>query len=114
MSLTNKPVPKRLENHRKSFREMGGPLLRVSDLNPDEISFVAHILAGLIKEPRWWGIDDITIALHLYALNSWGIMCPHPENSRLYEGYYQSKSVPPFKECNWFHCQICECLVINR
>lgn len=98
----------RLRSHREFFERHGGPLLRVQDLDHTELSFMTHALACL-------GTDDRLLSkLCLKVLNDWGIMCPHPQGSRLYEGLYVSTDILPFRESPWYHCLTCECIVINR
>ena len=97
----------RLEIHRDSFHSMPvpmtGPLLRFSELTPSEVSLVN---VDLFKSGQ---VEEFTGIFH-----DWGVMCPHPMDFAEYEGFYRSDSRLSFEESNWFHCGLCDCIVINR
>lgn len=88
---------------------MTGPLLRHSDLNPAE---QALIKADFRRRRPVEGMPDHV--LYLRVMHSWGVICPHPQESRMYEGLYWSDSGVGFDECPWYVCGVCECIVINR
>jgi hypothetical protein len=88
---------------------MTGSLLRYTDLNPAE---QALIKADFLRRRPVPGMADHI--LYLRVMHSWGVICPHPQESRMYEGLYWSDSSVDFEECQWYVCQVCECIVINR
>ena len=104
----------RLESHRDSFigREvpMTGPLLRFAELSSDERSVLAHSLVNNLSAEN----APLTPFSYLAVLHSWGIMCPHPMPSRYYDGIYGSVDEIKFDECQWYNCDVCRCIVINR
>lgn len=101
----------RLVSHRNAFLgskvPMTGPLLRYADLNGAEQSLIRSDFIGR-------GSGPIDPGLYLEVMHSWGVMCPHPRELRLYEGLYRSVKPMGFDESPWFACGICECIVINR
>jgi hypothetical protein len=105
----------RLESHRNAFRAakvpMTGPLLRYSDLAPDERSLLESELAHWA---RMVAPARLTPTFSAWVFHSNGIMCPHPIGSREYDGTCRSDVEIPFDESNWFRCGICGSLVINR
>lgn len=104
----------RLENHRKLLEseKRNGPLLRIEDLNPEEITIINASFLEMCKSRR---VEDINQTYIAYAdtLHKWGVMCPHPQQLRLYDG--QSSDVPiDFQTFKWFECKLCSAEVINK
>ena len=102
----------RLESHRRSFlaEKMTGPLIRFSDVDATERRIIKQDVAQRLAR----GHLSLTPGFYLGVLNSWGIMCPHPIESRTYEGLYVSDVELGFDECGWYDCGVCDCIVINR
>lgn len=102
----------RLESHRRSFlaEKMTGPLLRFSDLDAQERRIIEQDVAQRLSS----GHLPPTPGFYLGVLNSWGVMCPHPGEHRMYEGLYLSDVPVAFDECPWYGCVVCQCIVINR
>ena len=113
MSQTD--IPTRLELHREAFRLAGyrGPLIQLEELGPDEVALVN---ADFLTRIRRVSADDITAIYRVYieTLHGWGVMCPHPQRHRRYDGWHQSDTPRPFEEFRWFGCLLCEAYVINR
>lgn len=105
----------RLERHRSSFREARcvGPLIQLEELNQDEIALINSEFWERCRRVR---TDDIQTIYSIYVatLHEWGIMCPHPQPHRLYEGWYRADTPIPFEESRWFDCMLCNATVINR
>lgn len=103
----------RLEEHRKVLEAADGlgPLLRLEELQPDEVALVNAVF---LRRCQVVGTDDITKIYEAYikTLHEWGVMCPHPSVHRLYNGWL--KSDVPEPESTWFLCGLCNCMVINR
>lgn len=113
MSSQEQQDTARLLSHREAFlgaeESMTGPLLRHPDLTSSE---QALIKADFLRKRPIDGMPDHV--LYLRVMHSWGVICPHPQESRMYEGLYWSDSQVKFAECSWYACGICECIVINR
>lgn len=105
----------RLEQHRKSLLEEGrsGPLLKVEDLSPDEIALVNGSFLELCRRRKVADISQ-TYSAYVDTLHSWGVMCPHPQPHRLYDGWRQAEFPISFDESRWFDCTLCSAAVINR
>ena len=105
----------RLEQHRTSFREARGvgPLIQLEELDPDEI---ALINAEFLEHVRRMKADDIGAIYDAYieTLHRWGVMCPHPQRDRLYDGWCSVDTPVPFEESRWYSCRLCNAIVINR
>lgn len=103
----------RLVSHRDQFRgsliPMTGPLLRHSDLNDSERSLLK---GDFLKRRTSSELPDHL--LYLDVMHSWGVMCPHPQSSRRYEGIFCWDHPPGFNEFKWYSCEVCECAVINK
>ena len=105
----------RLERHRIEFenaRRMG-PLLPLDDLDPEEVALVNRSFLERCRRDRVDGIDQMYEA-YVGSLHEWGVMCPHPQHLRLYDGWQRSDSPLPFTESPWFSCGICRAAVMNR
>lgn len=89
---------------------MTGPLLRYCDLSQAERSLLDRDVVSRILG----GTDSERLAVTLGVFHSWGVMCPHPIRTRLYEGLYGSIDSVPFDECSWYSCGACGSIVINR
>jgi hypothetical protein len=48
------------------------------------------------------------------TLHQWGVMCPHPQPHRLYDGFRMSDVPLTFDACRWYDCTLCKTAVINR
>lgn len=105
----------RLERHRTEFSLARGvgPLLQLEELDPDEICLVN---AEFLERARRINADDITKMYDAYisTLHNWGVMCPHPQPHRLYDGWHRTDTPVPFEESRWFNCVLCDAVVINR
>ncbi len=105
----------RLERHRQVFVESKfvGQLLRIDDLDPVEIELLN---AEFFDRCRRRGVTDLSEIYQAYieTLHSWGVMCPHPQHLRTYEGLYRSMAPPSFSDSAWFNCDLCGAGVINR
>lgn len=105
----------RLEAHRRSLEDENrhGPLLRIEDLNADEIALVNSSFLDLCRRRRVSDIKE-TYAAYVETLHQWGVMCPHPQPQRLYEGRRSSDYPLPFDSYPWYDCLLCGAAVINR
>jgi hypothetical protein len=105
----------RLERHRDEFNlNRGvGPLLELEELEPDEIKLVN---AEFLSRVRRVQPEDIVAIYDAYVetLHRWGIMCPHPQHQRLYDGWLRADTPIKFDESRWFSCGLCGASVINR
>jgi hypothetical protein len=104
----------RLEQHRESFTLAGGvgELLRVDDLHDDELAIINRTFFERIREIA---PDDLSgiYAAYLQTLHEWGVMCPHPRELRLYDGWRKSDVPLPSTESRWYECGLCRAAVIN-
>lgn len=112
--MSDSETETRLEEHRRNFRaaKYRGPLLRLDELTIDERSlintdFIARC-AGCAEN-----LEQIYV-MYVETLHSWGVMCPHPDSHRLYEGWQRTDTPVPFEDARWFRCAICAADVINR
>jgi hypothetical protein len=104
----------RLESHRREFEEARrlGPMVRIEDLDQGEIDLInAEFLERC--NGRAEDINEIYEA-YIQTLNNWGIICPHPQGHRRYDGYHRTDVPLRFDECRWYECALCRALVINR
>ena len=90
-----------------------GPLLVLETLGPDEVALVNRSFLERCQRDRVTGIDDIYGA-YVSSLHEWGIMCPHPQHRRRYDGWHGSDVPLPFDESPWYDCGLCGTAVINR
>lgn len=105
----------RLEEHRRQLEAAGrlGPLLRADDLLPDELELVNRTFLSFCRERGVTDLDGLYGA-YVSSLHTWGVMCPHPQMWRRYDGLYSSDYPQPFSESTWFTCSLCGSAVINR
>ncbi len=105
----------RLEAHRRLLEEehRHGPLLRVEDLNPDEIALINASFLDLCRRRRVGDIHQ-TYSAYVDTLHQWGVMCPHPQPHRLYDGRTPSDFPKDFETSRWFDCTLCGTAVVNR
>lgn len=105
----------RLEKHRKSLLEEKrfGPLLRVEDLQVDEISLINSSFLELCRARKVSNIEE-TYSAYVDTLHQWGVICPHPLVHRRYDGFSRSDAPVPFETSKWYTCQLCRAMVINR
>lgn len=105
----------RIELHRESLELNGrqGPLLRIEDLSSDEITIVNSSFLDLCRNRKVNDIDE-TYSAYVFTLHTWGIMCPHPQQHRLYDGFKHSDSPIDFESSKWFNCILCSAAVINK
>lgn len=82
-----------------------GPMLKMSDLDPFEKQIVSDDFFSRRQDGKDMGKN------YLEVLSSWGIICPHPQDRRLYEGSIRSEHHESNR--HWFICEMCECHVIN-
>lgn len=105
----------RLNRHRQAFMlaNMTGPLLRFAGLTALERAFIT---TQFITNSRPIARDDGPALKVCYAetLHLWGIMCPHPQQERLYEGGIANEHPVDFASSQWFDCRVCKTRVINR
>lgn len=105
----------RLEEHRKALEDAGrlGPLLQVDVLSSEEVALVNRTFLERCRRDRVEGIDQIYGA-YVRSLNEWGVMCPHPQAHRLYDGWFRTDVPVTFVESVWFDCGLCHSAVINK
>jgi len=105
----------RLEAHRRALEkeERHGPLLRIEDLNPDEISIINSSFLDLCRKCRVSDINE-TYQAYVDTLHIWGVMCPHPQPHRLYDGRKPCDHPLAFEDSRWFDCTLCGAGVVNR
>jgi hypothetical protein len=105
----------RLESHRAALEqsERRGSLLRFDELNSHERE---RIHADFMTKVRLNGVEDLwqMWCLYVETLHAWGIMCPHPQTFRLYDGYRLSDMPVTFSDSVWYECRLCQAAVINR
>lgn len=105
----------RLEEHRKKLEveQYLGPLIPLHELTPEEVAIVNRSFLERCRRDRVEGTDGY-YGTYVSVLHEWGIMCPHPQHRRLYDGLYASDVPLPFDEARWYHCGLCAAAVINR
>lgn len=105
----------RLEAHRREFQqaERRGPLLRIEELTQTEIDLIS---ADFLSRVRGLRPDDLGQIYFAYVdtLHSWGVICPHPQQHRRYDGFHRTDVPLPFEESRWYECGLCSACVINR
>lgn len=92
--------------------ERRGPLLRLEELDHSELELVNREFLDRLQG-RAEDIDQIYEA-YAQALHSWGIICPHPQQHRMYDGFHKTDVPLKFDESRWFECRLCGTAVINR
>lgn len=105
----------RLEAHRRRWESEGrlGNLLRLEDLDRDEVALVNRTFLDRCRSGGLDGVDGIYAAYAL-ALHEWGVMCPHPQHQRLYDGWHRTDVPLQFSDSGWYDCGLCGSAVINR
>lgn len=105
----------RLEAHRKTLEEekRHGPLLRIEDLSTEELDLVNKSFLDLCRRRKVGDIRE-TYAAYVDTLHRWGVMCPHPQPNRLYDGHRTSEFPVDFESSKWYDCSLCGAAVINR
>ncbi len=105
----------RLEAHRQRWESEGrlGNLLRLEELDRDEVAIVNRSFLDRCKSQGYQGVDGIYSA-YAHTLHEWGVMCPHPQHLRLYDGWHRTDVPLPSVESPWFDCGLCGAAVINR
>lgn len=107
----------RMEAHalrrRRSAIPGTGPLLSFDELDDDESAIISRELLESLKETNPQSQRDYYAALHEILVH-YGVMCTHPVELRLYEGFWRARKQVKPKESKWFRCEMCDCLVINR
>lgn len=108
LSMADERKPTRLDLHRAKFHQQKKmiPLLLVSDLSEEECDIIASEVFKLKKISDEENIQN----LYFYILSDFGVMCPHPQEERRYEGTRQ-KQINEIG--NWYKCLLCHCLVLN-
>lgn len=104
----------RLEEHRRLFEtnEGVGPMLRIEELSAEELELVN---ADFIERCRGRAEDlDAIYVAYARTLHSWGLICPHPQLHRRYDGFHKTDIPVSFAECRWYSCLLCDTIVINR
>jgi len=86
--------------------EKCGSLMIIDDISQSDMSLIAYEIFRLIKN-----YDDPYDA-YILVLSKYGIMCPHPQIKRLYNGF--KKSMSPLANFKWYNCSMCKCAAINE
>lgn len=88
-------------------------MLRYEDLTTEEQALVYTTFMARVRHVQ---SEDIVSFHRTYTevLHEWGVMCPHHQAYRLYDGWTSSDTPVPFEESRWFRCSLCDSLVINR
>lgn len=111
---TSSRTETRLETHRREFRraEFRGPLIRIEELSRPEID----LINGEFLERCKGSAEDIDqiYSAYVQTLHSWGVICPHPQHQRMYDGYYRTHIPQRFEDSRWYTCNLCQAIVINR
>lgn len=88
-------------------------MLRIEDLTEEELKLVNASFFRRIHESEAKELGRIYDA-YVQTLHEWGIMCPHPIEHRLYEGWQSAGSPLQHSESKWYQCGLCQAAVINR
>lgn len=99
-------LKERLEKRKTSKKT--GPLLKLHDLDQKEAMFIAREVFKKIKNN---GQHDEMYRQYLLVLTKYGVMCPHPQQKRLYN---KEKLVYPSTIHMWYDCEMCGCCVLNE
>ena len=83
-----------------------GPLAIMDDITQDDMKLISDEILKLCKK-----YDD-PYSAYIFVLSKYGIMCPHPQNKRFYDGHKKSDVV--LKNYKWYNCNMCSCAVINE
>lgn len=105
----------RLEVHRREFKlaKFTGPMIRIETLGQDEIALINNEFLERCRLISPENLDQIYSA-YVRTLHSWGVICPHPQPHRLYDGFHSTHVPIPFEDSQWYTCRLCETTVINR
>lgn len=83
-----------------------GPLLNIEELEDEDLRMISAEVFENIKNNEGDMHEQYFLVLAKYK-----IMCPHPQNKRLYSNKklsYHSISYP------WYECSMCDSAVINK
>lgn len=99
-----------IEEHALARKNNGGtgPLLEYSKLSAKDIRTISKEIFSTIGSSMG---DKDPYEIYIEVMMKWGIMCPHPQYKRLYEGKHRM-SFPTCKY-RWFLCECCSSCVIN-
>jgi hypothetical protein len=105
----------RLTDHRRLLEAMEykGPLLSFDQLTLEEKQIIHADFMSLVRQLGAEGVMEMWI-LYAQTLHIWGIMCPHPQGLRLYDGFQQADMPLSFEDSHWYSCRLCSAIVINR
>lgn len=85
-----------------------GELLQYYELDEDDRSRIsADFFSALKRSPA-----SDHYELFSEVLSAWGVMCPHPQDKRLYVG--KERLILHTDKHKWFYCECCQTGVINR
>jgi len=90
-----------------------GPMLSFDDLDETEMQIISRELRESLKTNNPKSQREYYRALH-QILVKYGIMCHHPVELRLYDGFHRARGKIDRQDSKWYSCEMCECLVINR
>jgi len=89
------------------MRDKVGPLLSIHDFEADEMSDLATEIFKRINN----GKDKDMYDQYLSVLMERGIMCPHPQQKRMYGSKHSAYSLTLYR---WYDCNMCGCSVFNE
>lgn len=75
-------------------------------MSKSEVSFISRKVFARIDETK---CDFYTAYRDIFS--DWGIMCPHPQEKRLYLGWLQLSVHTSANK--WFKCSCCNTIVVN-
>lgn len=93
--------PTKLDLHRAKYHMSNIELLLYYELEEEDRSRISSEFFALIK--RSPELDHYTVFSEL--LSEWGVMCPHPQDQRLYSG--REKMLMHSDKHRWFFCSCC-------
>jgi hypothetical protein len=98
----------RFQEHCEEYLKSGGTgqLMRIEDVDGDDMSQIAGEIFRLAKT-----MDDPYQA-YVSVISKYGIICPHPQKKRLYDGRH--KSDVPVERYRWYDCTMCGCSAFNE
>jgi len=96
------------KKHYKRYIKSGGagPLMKVEDVDEENMSIIAGEIFRLSKL-----VEDPYDA-YVQIISKYGIICPHPQRKRLYDGCFRSDT--PIARYRWYNCEMCQCSVFNE
>lgn len=106
-------IPTRVELHRLKFHwsKKTIPLLQFHALDEEEKRLIADEVFAEIKKQ---GMDS-RYGAYIHVLSEWGIVCPHPQETRLYRDVVtKTHSDFPLTNFRYYECMVCECMCINE